>query len=541
MMKLFRKGLILTHRYLGIVLSLLAVMWFATGMVMMYAGGMPRLTPQLRLERLPALDLPAIHLTAAEAAERAGITNPPARTVLLSVVNRPAYRFGRQTVFADTGDVFEPATVDSSAEIASRFMGLPASKVHYVRTLTSIDQWTLMAGRQLPLHKFRVDDADATELYVQPATGEVSVLTTRNGRALAWIGTIPHWLYFTALRVNQPLWYRVVVWTSGFLCVLAVLGLALAVTQFRRTRPLKASIPYAGWMRWHYITGAVFGVFTLTFAFSGLLSMEPFAWTNATGLEIDRDVFTGGSVDLSRFRAIEPAAWNRLLEGRALKELEFVRIQDEHYYVARYTQNEDLAGARRERLHQPYNVTGSAEPNRLLVNADTMEPRGPFSVDSLMTRLRASVPDVPVVESQLLSDYDSYYYSQGRQTPLPVLRVKFGDPADTWVYVDPAMSQVLAEIHRLNRVERWLYSGLHNLDFPFLYNHRPLWDISMITLSLGGLSVSAIGLLLGFRRVRRGSSRLVHVALPRPGGEPSYEAARHAAQPPHGGLASSDS
>ena len=42
MMKLFRKGLILTHRYLGIVLSLLAVMWFATGIVMMYAGGSPR-------------------------------------------------------------------------------------------------------------------------------------------------------------------------------------------------------------------------------------------------------------------------------------------------------------------------------------------------------------------------------------------------------------------------------------------------------------------------------------------------------------------
>src|SRR5258705_13507809 len=110
MMKLFRKALILTHRYLGIVLSLLVVMWFATGIVMMYAGGMPRLTPQLRLERPPVLDLPALHLTATQAAERAGITNPPARTILLSVVNRPAYRLGGQTVFAGTGDGFEPPT-----------------------------------------------------------------------------------------------------------------------------------------------------------------------------------------------------------------------------------------------------------------------------------------------------------------------------------------------------------------------------------------------------------------------------------------------
>jgi len=529
MMKLLRKSLILTHRYMGIALSLLVVMWFATGIVMMYAGGMPRLTPQTRIERLAALDLSAVRLTAADAAERAGLRNPPARALLLSVMNRPAYRLGRQSVFADTGDLFEPATVEQSIEIAARFMQLPAAQVHHVRTLTEADQWTLGQGRQLPIHKFSVDDADGTELYVQPATGEVSVMTTRRSRALAWIGTIPHWLYFASLRVNQPLWYRIVVWTSALTCVLAVIGLVLMVTQFRRTKPfrLSASIPYSGWMRWHYVTGAIFGVFTLTWAFSGLLSMEPFEWTNATGLEIDREALSGGPVDLSKYGAVDAAAWNRVLGGRTPKEMELVRIQDEQYYVVRYTDESALADTKRERLHQPYNVTGSVEPNRLLVHAGTLKVRErPFSVDSLLARLRASVPDTKIVESQLLSDYDSYYYSRGRQTPLPVLRVKFADPAETWVYVDPQMSQVLAEIHRLNRVERWLYNGLHSLDFSFWYDRRPLWDIGMITLSLGGLSVSAIGLFLGVRRVRRGSSRLVRAgALRRPhGGEASYPA-----------------
>ena len=46
------------------------------------------------------------------------------------------------------------------------------------------------------------------------------------------------------------------------------------------------------------------------------------------------------------------------------------------------------------------------------------------------------------------------------------------------------MSQVLAQIHRLNRVERWLYNGLHSLDFAFWYN-SPLWDIGMIALLPG--------------------------------------------------------
>jgi hypothetical protein len=142
--------------------------------------------------------------------------------------------------------------------------------------------------------------------------------------------------------------------------------------------------------------------------------------------------------------------------------------------------------------------------------ADTLEiRREPFSADSLVTRLRTAFPDVPILEQQLLDEYDSYYYSRRQLTPLPVLRVKFGDPAETWVYIDPEVSQVLAEIHRLNRVERWLYNGLHSLDFAFWYNSR-LWDVGMIALCLGGFASSGLGLLLGIRRIRRAASRTTH-------------------------------
>jgi hypothetical protein len=345
---------------------------------------------------------------------------------------------------------------------------------------------------------------------------------------MAWTGTIPHWLYFTALRTNQPLWYRLVVWTSGAACVIALLGLILSVSQFKRTRPfrLSKSIPYSGWMRWHYITGAVFGLFTLTWAFSGLLSMEPFEWTNATGLEVRRDVFTGGPVDLASFAAMKPAVWERVLGGRAIKEVDFVRIQDEHYYVVRQAPEDAEAAKKRERLHQPYYVTGRAEPDRVLVNAATLDVRRePFSADSLVARLKAELPDVPIVATDVLSEYDSYYYSRGRQTPLPVVRVKFADPAETWVYVDPEMSQMLAAIHRLNRVERWFYNGLHSLDFAFWYDRRPLWDIGMIALLVGGLATSCLGLVMGVARMRRATVRVVKSLAPAPGAGPQPQGA----------------
>ena len=54
-MSLLRRWLILTHRYLGIPLSALFVVWFASGIVMMYAGDMPGLTPELRCQRACSL------------------------------------------------------------------------------------------------------------------------------------------------------------------------------------------------------------------------------------------------------------------------------------------------------------------------------------------------------------------------------------------------------------------------------------------------------------------------------------------------------
>ena len=68
----FRRFVILSHRYLGIALSLIFVVWFASGITMMWWGGMPRLTADERLERLPALDLTKIKLAPSDVEERVG-------------------------------------------------------------------------------------------------------------------------------------------------------------------------------------------------------------------------------------------------------------------------------------------------------------------------------------------------------------------------------------------------------------------------------------------------------------------------------------
>ena len=224
-------------------------------------------------------------------------------------------------------------------------------------------------------------------------------------------------------------------------------------------------------------------------------------------LKPPRDAFAGGPLDLDRFPAFDPGEWERIAGGRGVREVELRRIAG-RVVLPRAARSGD--GRRRGRPGRAAGRTTSrAEPDRLLVGADTMQVRDePFSTASLLARLAAAAPDAPVVESAVLHEYDSYYYSRGRRTPLPVLRVKLAGPGGTRLYVDPRTSRLLASFHRLNRVERWLFNGLHSLDFAFWRDRRPLWDVGLIALSAGVLASSGIGLWVGLGRVRRAFGRM---------------------------------
>ena len=510
----FRKWLILSHRYLGIGLGLLFVVWFASGIGMIYARGMPSLTDELRLERLQPLDLESVRVTPLEAAERAGLDESLGRVTLLTVMDRPAYRLGgggAATVFADTGELMPEVGPTPAREVVSRFMDLPSERVRYERLVTRSDQWTISQRTQLPFHKLSIDDEQGTQLYVSPESGEVVLLTTRGSRALAWVSAIPHWLYFTPLRVKQNLWTNTILWTAGLGCVLAILGITLGILQFKFSRPFRLSrissyIPYAGWMRWHYISGLVFGVLALTWVFSGLLSMEPFGWASAEGLSTQelRQALVGGPLDASGFPQIDVEAWDALLPGRSIKEITYTRILGEPYFMVRSTPAKP-AGATTSDQVAGWGTTSPGGISRALVAAETLEVRRePFAVDALMDRVRETYPDVAIVEAGLLEEYDSYHYSRDQQAPLPILRLKFDDPDQTWLYIDPGSGQLSTSVHRLDRVERWIYHGFHSLDFGFWYYNRPIWDIGVIVLSLGGLATSTIGLYVGIRRLWRG-------------------------------------
>jgi hypothetical protein len=57
-------------------------------------------------------------------------------------------------------------------------------------------------------------------------------------------------------------------------------------------------------------------------------------------------------------------------------------------------------------------------------------------------------------------------------------------------------------------------AGLHEFDLPFLYDSRPLWDIVVIVLSIGGIFLSSTTLWPMFKRLARHGRRVVVVLRP---------------------------
>jgi hypothetical protein len=97
------KLLLTLHRWIGVGLCVLFLLWFPSGIGMMY-WGMPSVTAHDRLARAPAIDASRVRLSPNEAVEKTGENRPPAQVRLTTFDGRPAYYVGNQVIYADTGE-----------------------------------------------------------------------------------------------------------------------------------------------------------------------------------------------------------------------------------------------------------------------------------------------------------------------------------------------------------------------------------------------------------------------------------------------------
>ncbi|KQP67750.1 peptidase [Methylobacterium sp. Leaf112] len=465
-----QRWLILGHRWLGIATGMFLATWVLSGLVMMYVP-FPNLTEAARLAGLPPIAWDRVRLGPDAALKPLGLTRLPLALSLGMRGDAPVYRTilptgELGTVSAETGAVLGPLSgVEALALVRARGGTGPNPSV----TTIQRDQWTVTA-RYDPFRPFHVvahDDSAGTERYVSQVTGAVVLETTRFARGWNWLGSIPHWIYLTPLRARAELWRDVVLWISGIAVAGVLSGLVLGVWRLRLRRPYAMGVsPYRGVMRWHHLFGIVGGVALLGWVASGWLSMNPNRWFSGPSPTPAMRSAVMGEAPLPGFDALRTVAVSGPVEIR------FTGIAEQVHAVA------TNADGRRH-----------------------VEP--PVAPQSLSTAAARILPGAQVVAAETLTAYDAYWYPHHETRVLPVLRVRFDDPAETSAYLDPETGEILMRLDRSGRANRWLFSAPHRFDFAILTRHRPAWDLVLWTLNGLGAGIALTGIVLGWRRLRR--------------------------------------
>lgn len=462
-----RYWLYIVHRWLGVFACLLFVIWFASGLVMSYVG-YPEAEPTRRYQALQLLDWTQVRLDPNGLLSYLGLQRYPRELRLEMLLGEPIYRVidwdgTRATVSARSGERVGATEPEQAVTIAQAYADARGA----LQATISRDQWTVPGGfnRWRPLHRIAMDDAARTEVYVSAKTGEVVLATTRAQRFWNWIGTVPHWIYFTPLRANQPLWRQVVLWTSGPAILLAVTGIWIGILRLRAR--------YHGWKNWHHWSGIAGGVFLLTWIVSGWLSVNPNGWLSGGGPDAEALLRYAGHA------------------GAALP-VDFAKLAHESARTVRFFHIDGMP------IAAPILTDGTER----LLDARTGE-RVTLTEDRLIQAAHRLMPDSNLIEHERIEAYDSYWYAHHSTPPLPMLRVAFDDVQHTWFYIDPATGSVLDVLDDGGRRYRWWFNALHRLDFSWLVQNRVLWHATVWTLCLAGLTISVSGSVIGWRRLRR--------------------------------------
>ena len=345
-----------THRWTGVILGLLMLLWCLSGFVMIWAP-YPSVTlggRDYRTEGLAPIRLPD-QIALPDMPDGAFLTS--ARIEMLA--DRPVLSLAWEA--GDTGggrglyDLANAAAVTAVTQAEALQVARTYARRHGMSSAPSVkrlgerDEFTVAGyfNSARPFYEVRLNDSEQTLLYISAKTGEVRQRTTSSLRFWSWLGAIPHWLYFTELRKDAQLWGQVVIWTSLAGCFLTVLGLFVGVRQFRRRHSTgRRASPYHGAKFWHHMLGLVFGVLVLTWTFSGFTSMQPWGWLDSgpeTGRSIER--LTGDPPAWADARpALEAQAVALRANPREVSQVSLSRLASDTAFIWR------MADGSRERI-----------------------------------------------------------------------------------------------------------------------------------------------------------------------------------------------
>lgn len=474
---LLLRPLILLHRCFGVAFCLLFAMWFASGIVMHFVP-FPTRTESEHIAVQQPIELARVGHSPMEAVAASQIADA-ARVRLIRRADGPVYVVsGSSRISALRATDLSDASV-SSAEAASVLgVGREHSRVGNLSTPVAVqistDQWVVGQQYDLlrPFYRIALGDAAGTERYISGRTGELVLTTTRDQRRWNYLGSVAHWIYPTVLRSHPHVW-SALMWSLALLAATsAILGAAIGILRigFKGTRPQS---PYTGWHALHHWLGLICMPFVLTWIISGWLSMDS-GWLFSTGELAPAQIRAlSGFPDWQHLPSNEPAQL-----ATPATEIEWFAFGGDIY--------------RRERI-------GSEQQQLLRMSHDAIAPSSkrsflrPEEVDRALARVgMLCKPSFPIPP-------EDKYATSSSMPAASVFRVVCGDD---WFHIDGANGSVVEQLDGSRRVRRWLYTGLHTLNFPVLMRHPFLRSVLLVLLCSFGFAFSVSAIIVAQDRLR---------------------------------------
>lgn len=473
-----------THRLLGTLLSALFLVWFLSAFVMMYHS-FPKLTTEKKIQKFETLMADSLspidsilrRVPAGEQITQITLSCPLEKAIFCIETTNNQY-----TIPAINGDSLPMIDANAVLAMAKRWCASPIKRMD---TLYKLDQWIPFGAlkKEFPIYKFHFNDPEQHQLYIGSQSGEPLQFTTKEARTWAWLGAIPHWVYFTWLRQDATLWSQVVIGLSALGCFMLLAGLWMGFEVWRNTRKRPGSFsPYKKkWHHWHYVTGIIFGVTVLTFCFSGMMSLaEVPQWISRTELK-------KSPINYLNEQPLNPEKMGdyRVLvkQIKGIKELKWKRLGTVDFYeISMHKGRQQFRWSGGE--FQPLELT---RDEVLRAIQPIHSPQAKFTVTQL-------------------HQFETYYRDMSRmyknKALLPVWKIEVDDHDQSCYYIHPKTGEV-KYINQNSRIKYWTYTALHRLRIQGLNSSPQLRKGILWVLLIGGTMVSLSGVVLGIRYLRR--------------------------------------
>ena len=474
---MIRRLLFSAHRILGTILSILFVVWFLSGFVMLYHN-FPKVTNKDKYAHADILS--EIPVSLDSILSKIGDNENIIGLKFASFGNKPYFKVVTHDTTCNLSD--NQMSLFNYSQIENYAKRWNSGDIFKVDTLNELEQWIPFSRyrKDLPIYKFYFNDENKSQLYVSSHTGEPLQFTNKDNRFWAWLGPIPHWIYFTSLRQNGQLWSDVLIWISGFGSIMCfsglILGIYLYISRYRKKK--KWGTPYKKFIyKWHHILGFFFGFFVFTFVFSGMMSLAHIPqWIVKThNSAIQERLLLPTSLAVDNYRL----SISKILEAypQKVKSIECSSFGTKPLYKV-VVNDEQL-------------TLDATNNNVKLLN---------LNEDDIRIFLGKEYSDS--IDITLLNEYDNYYITRKDKLPLPVYRVDIDDADKSTYYIDPQTGYT-QYFNSNDKVRKWSYQALHSYKIPFLIRNTVAWNLVMWTTMVGGTLVSFTGLWLAIIYIRR--------------------------------------